>query len=101
MLAWRKAGAWDRAVLGVGGITTIERAVHLLHEGADAVLVGTAALVDPPFATRLREAVKPRRVEAEAVQTNGTTPDVQAAPRSRRAKPASSSKSRRSKHAVR
>ena len=55
MLAWRKAGAWDRAILGVGGITTVERAQHLLHEGANAVLVATAALFDPLFATRFRQ----------------------------------------------
>ena len=75
MLAWRKAGAWDRAVLGVGGITTPERALHLLHEGADVVLVGTAALVDPPFAARLREASHPRPAAASVpVPTNGASP---------------------------
>jgi dihydroorotate dehydrogenase len=56
MLAWRKAGAWDRAVLAVGGITTVERAHHLLREGGDAALVATAALFDPLFATRFRQA---------------------------------------------
>jgi dihydroorotate dehydrogenase len=56
MLAWRKAGAWDRAVLAVGGITTIERAETLRREGADAILVATAALFDPLFALRLRQA---------------------------------------------
>lgn len=55
MLAWRKAGAWDRVVLGVGGVTTVERARALLRGGADAVLVATAALVDPLFALRFRE----------------------------------------------
>lgn len=54
MLAWRKAGAWDHAVLAVGGITTVERAHHLLREGANAVLVATAAVFDPLFATRFR-----------------------------------------------
>ncbi len=56
LLAWRKAGAWDRAILAVGGITTVERADALLREGADAVLVATAALFDPLFATRFRQA---------------------------------------------
>jgi dihydroorotate dehydrogenase len=56
MLAWRKAGAWDRAVLAVGGVTTIERAQGFLHDGADAVLVATAALYDPGFAARFRAA---------------------------------------------
>lgn len=56
MLAWRKAGAWDRAVLAVGGITSVERAHHVLHEGADSALVATAALFDPLFATRFRQA---------------------------------------------
>jgi dihydroorotate dehydrogenase (NAD+) catalytic subunit len=54
LIAWRKAGAWDRAIIGVGGITTVDRAQHLLREGADAVLVATAALFDPLFATRFR-----------------------------------------------
>ncbi len=66
MLAWRKAGAWDRAVLGVGGVTTVERARHLLHEGANAVLVATAAFFDPLFATRFRQAPRGRRVTARA-----------------------------------
>lgn len=56
MLAWRKAGEWDRAVLAVGGISTVERARYLLGQGASAVLVATAALVDPLFAVRFREA---------------------------------------------
>jgi dihydroorotate dehydrogenase len=55
ILAWRKAGAWDRAVLAVGGITTVDRADGLLREGADATLVATAALFDPLFATRFRQ----------------------------------------------
>lgn len=55
MLAWRKAGAWDRAVIAVGGVTTVERAHWLLREGADAVLVATAALFDPRFAMRFRQ----------------------------------------------
>lgn len=56
MLAWRKAGAWDRAILAVGGITTPERALAVLREGADAALVATAALFDPLFAARFRQA---------------------------------------------
>jgi dihydroorotate dehydrogenase len=55
LLAWRRAGCWDRAVLAVGGITTPERAHALLREGADAVLVATAALYQPLFAVRFRE----------------------------------------------
>lgn len=55
MLAWRKAGAWDRAVLAVGGISTVERARDLLRDGADAALVATAALFDPLFAARFRQ----------------------------------------------
>ena len=55
MLAWRKAGCWDRAVLAVGGLTTIERAHETLREGADAVLIATAALYDPLFAVRFRQ----------------------------------------------
>ena len=55
MLAWRKAGAWDRVVLAVGGISTVERARDVLREGADAVLVATAALFDPMFAARFRQ----------------------------------------------
>ena len=56
MLAWRRARAWDRAVLAVGGITTVERAQDLLREGADAALVATAAIFDPLFAARCRQA---------------------------------------------
>jgi dihydroorotate dehydrogenase (NAD+) catalytic subunit len=55
MLAWRRAGCWDRAVLAVGGITTVERADAMLREGADAVLVATAALYQPLFAVRFRQ----------------------------------------------
>lgn len=55
MLSWRKAGAWDRAILGVGGITTVERADHLLREGADVALIATTALFDPLFAVRFRQ----------------------------------------------
>jgi dihydroorotate dehydrogenase (NAD+) catalytic subunit len=55
MLAWRHAGAWDRAVLAVGGVSTVERAHYLLREGADAALVATAALFDPLFAARFRQ----------------------------------------------
>lgn len=55
LLAWRRAGCWDRAVLAVGGITTVGRAHELLREGADAVLVATAALYAPLFAVRFRE----------------------------------------------
>jgi dihydroorotate dehydrogenase len=55
MLAWRKAGEWERAILAVGGITTVERADALLRSGADAVLVATAAMFDPLFATRFRQ----------------------------------------------
>jgi dihydroorotate dehydrogenase (NAD+) catalytic subunit len=56
ILAWRKAGEWPHAVLAVGGISTVERANHLLREGANAVLVATAALEDPLFALRFRQA---------------------------------------------
>jgi len=56
MLAWRRAGAWDRAVLAVGGVSTVERAHYLLREGADATLVATAALFNPLFAARFRQA---------------------------------------------
>jgi dihydroorotate dehydrogenase (NAD+) catalytic subunit len=52
LLAWRKAGAWSRAILAVGGLTTVERVSHALTAGADAAMVGTAALVDPLIASR-------------------------------------------------
>jgi dihydroorotate dehydrogenase len=52
LLAWRKAGAWDRVVLAVGGLTTAERARAALDAGANAALVATAALADPLFAAR-------------------------------------------------
>lgn len=56
LISWRKAGAWDRAILAVGGVTSIDRADTILREGADAVLVATAALYDPLFAVRFRQA---------------------------------------------
>jgi dihydroorotate dehydrogenase len=68
MIAWRKAGAWDHAILAIGGITTIERARDLLNEGASAVLVDTAAIFDPLFAVRFRNmmGVAPRPVAKPA-----------------------------------
>ncbi len=53
LLAWRKAGAWSRAILALGGITTTERAQAVLAAGADAAMVATAALADPLIAARL------------------------------------------------
>jgi dihydroorotate dehydrogenase len=59
LLAWRKAGAWTRAILGVGGITTVERARTVLAAGADAAMVATAALTDPLIGARFAmEAVR-------------------------------------------
>jgi dihydroorotate dehydrogenase (NAD+) catalytic subunit len=57
LLAWRKAGAWNRAILAVGGLTTVERVHHALTSGADAAMVSTAALTDPLIAahTLMRE----------------------------------------------
>ena len=52
LLAWRKAGAWNRAILAVGGLTTVARARHALAAGADAAMVATAALADPLIAVR-------------------------------------------------
>jgi dihydroorotate dehydrogenase len=54
LCAWRKAGAWNKAILAVGGITTVERAREALAGGAQAALVATAALVDPLIAARFR-----------------------------------------------
>ena len=61
MVAWRKAGAWDHAILAIGGITTVERARDLLAEGASVALVDTAALFDPLFGVRFRQTVIPTR----------------------------------------
>ena len=55
LIAWRKAGAWDRRILAVGGITTRERARAALEAGAAAALVATAALADPLFGVRFRQ----------------------------------------------
>ncbi|HEV8438901.1 MAG TPA: hypothetical protein VGT40_12460 [Methylomirabilota bacterium] len=52
LLAWRKAGAWSRAILAVGGLTTEERARQAVASGADAAMVATAALVDPLIGAR-------------------------------------------------
>ena len=58
LCAWRKAGAWSKAIIAVGGITTVERAQESLAAGANAALVMTAALVDPLLAARFRAGVK-------------------------------------------
>jgi dihydroorotate dehydrogenase len=58
LLAWRRAGAYDHAILAVGGISTVERARTVLVQGANAVLVATAALVDPTIAVRFRQEVQ-------------------------------------------
>ena len=81
MLAWRKAGAWDRVVIAVGGITTPDRALHLLNEGADAALVATTALVEPLFATRFRTAAAAERSEGGTAPTssNGSRAGVASA----------------------
>jgi dihydroorotate dehydrogenase len=57
-ISWRKAGAWQRAILALGGITSIERARDTLQDGADAALVDSAALTDPLFAFRFRGALR-------------------------------------------
>ncbi len=57
LLAWRKAGAWNRAILAVGGLTTTDRAVRALEAGADAAMVATAALTEPLIATRVLTAL--------------------------------------------
>jgi dihydroorotate dehydrogenase (NAD+) catalytic subunit len=54
LIAWRKAGAWERVILAVGGIVTVGRIREILADGADAALVGTAALADPLIAARFR-----------------------------------------------
>lgn len=54
LLSWRKAGAWNRVILAVGGITTVERAQLALGAGADAAMVATAAFTDPLIAARFR-----------------------------------------------
>ena len=59
MIAWRKAGAWDHAILAIGGITTVDRARELLTEGATVAMVDTAALYDPLFAVRFRQMILP------------------------------------------
>jgi len=54
LLAWRRAGAWDRAVLAIGGLSTTERIADALAAGASAAMVATAALADPLLAARYR-----------------------------------------------
>jgi 2,4-dienoyl-CoA reductase-like NADH-dependent reductase (Old Yellow Enzyme family) len=53
LLAWRKAGAWSRAIFAVGGLTTADRLSRALASGADAAMVATGALVDPLLAARV------------------------------------------------
>lgn len=57
-LAWRRAGQWDRAILAAGGVTSVDRALKSLRDGADAVLVGPAVIADPLLAYRFRSAVR-------------------------------------------
>jgi dihydroorotate dehydrogenase len=52
MIAWRKAGAWSKAILAVGGLTSVARLRRMLEIGADAAMVATAALTDPLIAAR-------------------------------------------------
>jgi len=52
LIAWRKAGAWSKAILAMGGLTTVGRLRQALQAGADAALVATAALTDPLIAAR-------------------------------------------------
>lgn len=59
LIAWRKAGAWDRAILAVGGLTTVERVQAALASGANAAMVATAALADPLIGARFRRAPAP------------------------------------------
>ena len=47
LLAWRRAGAWNRAILAVGGITTVERARGHAARRCRRALVAAAALFDP------------------------------------------------------
>jgi dihydroorotate dehydrogenase len=54
LIAWRKAGAWERVILAVGGITSVGRIREILADGADAALVATAALADPLIGARFR-----------------------------------------------
>jgi dihydroorotate dehydrogenase (NAD+) catalytic subunit len=98
MLAWRKAGAWDRAIFAVGGITTVERALDLLHEGADAALVATTALVEPLFASRVRDRVQAMMPPPAPAPVNGAARATKTR-RPTRSKPRP--RARRSKHAVR
>jgi len=114
MLAWRKAGAWDRAILAVGGITAVERALDVLHEGADAAMVATAALIDPLFASRFRVAAAPPVAVAPPAATNGARRSAAREPRaqsrasrpsrptaSRAARPKAAAARKRARHAVR
>jgi dihydroorotate dehydrogenase len=52
LVAWRKAGAWTKAILAVGGLTSVERIQAALDSGAEAALVASAALTDPLIAAR-------------------------------------------------
>jgi len=54
LLAWRRAGAWDRAVLALGGVTTSERIRETLESGASAAMVASGALTDSLLAGRYR-----------------------------------------------
>src|SRR5262249_58949217 len=80
MIAWRKAAAWDHAILAIGGITTVDRARELLAEGATVALVDTAAIFDPLFAVRFRNMT---RAVPAAAPTGAAPPPPPGAARSR------------------
>ena len=61
LCAWRKAGAWNKVILALGGITSVERAYEALALGANAAMLATAALVDPLVAARFRIGAKSPR----------------------------------------
>jgi dihydroorotate dehydrogenase (NAD+) catalytic subunit len=54
LIAWRKAGAWERVILAVGGITSVGRIREVLADGADGALVASAAFADPLIGARFR-----------------------------------------------
>ena len=58
MTGWQvtKGGGMDlMAVMGMGGVATGADAAQLMLAGASAVAVGTASLVDPAAAVRVRD----------------------------------------------
>jgi len=54
-MVWQVRNATRLPIIGMGGIETHEDALELIMAGANAVAVGSAALVDPMASIKVRD----------------------------------------------